>query len=278
MNNDKKEKEIEIEKAKNIFLIVLFLSIVLLSAFGIYTLSYIANNIVMENGGQPKELNPFIRLNQLIDKRIEERDKIIANKKEEGIDTLPQKDNDKPLSNNSNTYKRLKDSKDSEEKERIEQTVRTIPTSYIYDKAGLLSKFTNQQIIEVSRQLDSDQKAQIIIETTKSLEGQKIEDYSSKRFTELNLEKNNYNNGIFLLVAPTERKIRIEVGSGLSDIFSEEEIKDIIKISGVKKCQEQNFDKAISDMFYDIKKKLRKDYAPKKNTSSDFYGVTINWN
>ena len=275
MTNNKKEKEKE--KAKNIFLIALFLSIVLLGAFGIYTLSFIANNIAMKNDEQQKGINPFLRLNQAIDRQIEERDKIIADKKAEGIDTLPQKDNDKPLSNNSKTYKRLKDSKDSEEKEKIEQTVKTIPTSYIYDNAGLLSKFTKQQIIEVSQQLDSDQKAQIIIETIKSLEGQKIEDYSSKRFTKLNLEKNNYNNGILILVAPTERKIRVEVGSGLSDIFSEKEIKDIIKISGVKKCQEQNFDKAISDMFYDIKKKLTKDYSPKKTTSSDFYGVTINW-
>lgn len=266
MTNDKKEKKKE--KAENIFLIALFLSVVLLSAFGIYTLSYIANHIAGNENTTFK-----VKSIQEIADRIElERER---------YEKINYREIESPKAHTENNYDKKEENYENNnlsKEEKIEQTVRTIPTSYIYDKAELLSNFSKQQIIEATRQLDSEQKAQIIIETIKSLEGQKIENYSSKRFTELNLEKNNYNNGILILVAPTERVIRVEVGSGLKDIFSEEEIKDIIKINGVKKCQEQNFDKAISDMFYNIKKKLTKDYSPKKTTSSDFYGVTINWN
>ena len=93
-----------------------------------------------------------------------------------------------------------------------------------------------------------------------SLTGEKIEDYSAKRFRELNLGDNDYNNGIFILVVPTERIIRIERGYGLEDIFSEEEIKDIIKINGIRKFQEQNYDKAIYDLVFAFDKKIKEKY------------------
>lgn len=264
----------------NIIFILIMLGIFIGSGFTIHCLSSIADNIAIENGGQPKEINPKLAIKQAVETRLKERDKIIADKKEQGIDTLPQ-NNNKLLSNN----KKTNDSKESydngtlskEEKERIEKRVRTVPNSHVYDKAGLLSKHSINQIIEKERQLDSEGKAQITVETLMSLTGEKIEDYSAKRFRELNLGDNDYNNGIFILVVPTERIIRIERGYGLEDIFSEEEIKDIIKINGIRKFQEQNYDKAIYDLVFAFDKKLKKDISPKTGTSG-FIGETIRWN
>ncbi len=54
-----------------------------------------------------------------------------------------------------------------------------------------------------------------MIATVPSLQGRSIEDYSVQLARSWRIGSAAHNDGVLLLVAPTERKVRIEVGYGL---------------------------------------------------------------
>ncbi|MGL4494486.1 MAG: TPM domain-containing protein [Beijerinckiaceae bacterium] len=79
-------------------------------------------------------------------------------------------------------------------------------------------------IIDAANEISLDQKLkahedktsdQIVIATIASLEGYDIADYANRLFRHWKLGQAKTNNGVLILVAPNERKIRIEVGYGL---------------------------------------------------------------
>ena len=54
-----------------------------------------------------------------------------------------------------------------------------------------------------------------MVATVKSLQGTSIEDFANQLFRHWQLGQKDKNNGVLFLVAPNERKVRIEVGYGL---------------------------------------------------------------
>ena len=61
-----------------------------------------------------------------------------------------------------------------------------------------------------------------------SLEGQEIEPYANELFRTWKLGEKTKNNGVLLLVAPNERRVRIEVGYGLEGTLTDALSKVII--------------------------------------------------
>jgi uncharacterized protein len=62
---------------------------------------------------------------------------------------------------------------------------------------------------------------QIVVATLPSLQGYAIEDFSNRLFRFWRLGQDKTNNGVLLLVAPNERKVRIEVGYGLEGALTD---------------------------------------------------------
>ncbi|MHC1718582.1 MAG: YgcG family protein [Acidaminococcaceae bacterium] len=92
------------------------------------------------------------------------------------------------------------------------------PTSgsiYVQDYANLLSAETKSTINAVSKDLENKTKAQIVVVTVPSLDGQPIEDYSLELLRAWGIGDKEKNNGVLLLVALKDRQSRIEVGYGL---------------------------------------------------------------
>nr|WP_245931094.1 TPM domain-containing protein [Methylobacterium radiodurans] len=56
---------------------------------------------------------------------------------------------------------------------------------------------------------------QVVVATVTSLQGTTVEDFANRLFRHWKLGQAKTDNGVLLLVAPTERKVRIEVGYGL---------------------------------------------------------------
>jgi len=54
-----------------------------------------------------------------------------------------------------------------------------------------------------------------VVVTLKSLQGTSIEDYGYQLGRQWKIGQKDSNNGVLLIVAPNERKVRIEVGYGL---------------------------------------------------------------
>jgi uncharacterized protein len=92
------------------------------------------------------------------------------------------------------------------------------PQGYINDFAGVIDAATAAELERVVRETETQTSVEIAVVTVKSLDGMSVEEYATKLFADWGIGKTQ-DNGVLVLVAPTERRIRIEVGYGLEPIL-----------------------------------------------------------
>jgi uncharacterized protein len=101
-------------------------------------------------------------------------------------------------------------------------------TGRIVDQAGIISAETRGAIEPKLVDLETKSGIQLVVATIKGLEGQEIEPYANELFRSWKLGEKTKNNGVLLVVAPNERRIRIEVGYGLEGTLTDALSKVII--------------------------------------------------
>jgi len=94
-------------------------------------------------------------------------------------------------------------------------------TGRVVDQAGVIQSGTRSDIEEMLKNLEDKSGIQLVVATVKSLEGSDIETYANQLFRTWKLGEAKKNNGVLLLVAPTEHKVRIEVGYGLEGTLTD---------------------------------------------------------
>lgn len=99
----------------------------------------------------------------------------------------------------------------------------------VVDNAGLLSAEDRAAILSELRALEQTSTDQLAVVTVPSLDGYAIEDYSIALARKWQLGQKDKDNGILLLVAPNERKVRIEVGRRLEPMMTDTMSKIIIE-------------------------------------------------
>ena len=93
------------------------------------------------------------------------------------------------------------------------------PTGYINDFADILDENAEQGLDVLVHKIESDTTAEVAVATVRSLDGMSVEEYANRMFKQWGIGKKGLDNGILVLVAPNERKMRIEVGYGLEGIL-----------------------------------------------------------
>ncbi|RMF04505.1 MAG: TPM domain-containing protein, partial [Alphaproteobacteria bacterium] len=88
-------------------------------------------------------------------------------------------------------------------------------TGRVVDEAGLLSREEADALARQLEALEERTSDQLVVVTLRSLQGFPIEDYGYKLGRHWGIGQAGKDNGVLLIVAPTERKVRIEVGRGL---------------------------------------------------------------
>ena len=101
-------------------------------------------------------------------------------------------------------------------------------TGRVVDQAGLLSDADKISLETRLEDLEAKSGIQLVVATVKSLEGEEIEPYANQMFRAWKLGERTRNNGVLLLVAPSERRVRIEVGYGLEATLTDALSKVII--------------------------------------------------
>jgi uncharacterized protein len=94
-------------------------------------------------------------------------------------------------------------------------------TGRVVDDAGELDTATREALRARLQSLEEKTGDQLIVATVKSLHGGAVEDYANRLFRRWHLGEKGRNNGVLLLHAPNERKIRIEVGYGLEGTLTD---------------------------------------------------------
>ena len=125
-------------------------------------------------------------------------------------------------------------------------------TGRIVDQANIIQPATRATLESKLAELESKSGIQLVVATVNSLEGQDIEPYANELFRNWKLGEKEKNNGVLLLVAPNDRRVRIEVGYGLEKTLTDALSKVIITNAITPRFKAGDFSGGISRGVDDI--------------------------
>src|SRR5580692_11514551 len=94
-------------------------------------------------------------------------------------------------------------------------------TGRVVDQANVMSAASRSAVEVKSKDVEGRSGIQLVVATVKSLQGSDIETYANQLFRFWKLGEAKKSNGVLLLVAPAEHKVRIEVGYGLEGTLTD---------------------------------------------------------
>ena len=101
-------------------------------------------------------------------------------------------------------------------------------TGRIVDAANVIPDATKAALEPKLQTLEEKSGIQLVVATVTSLDGDEIEPYANALFRDWKLGEKDKNNGVLLLIAPNQHRVRIEVGYGLEGTLTDALSKIII--------------------------------------------------
>ena len=129
----------------------------------------------------------------------------------------------------------------------------------VVDQARLLDRETEAALTQKLTALETDTGDQLVVVTLDSLQGYEIEEYGYRLGRHWGIGQKEGDNGVLLIVAPNERKVRIEVGYGLEPVLTDALSAQIIQNSILPAFRTSAFQKGITDGVDAIDTQLRLD-------------------
>jgi len=152
----------------------------------------------------------------------------------------------------------------------------------VVDDAGVLDAATREALRAKLAAFEAKTTHQVVVATVRSLNGNSVEEYANRLFRRWQLGTRAKNNGVLLLHAPAERKIRIEVGYGLEGILTDAITKYIIANAIAPRFKANDFNGGMTRGVDDIIKVLdggaeefKQRAAPKREFPADAFLLVI---
>jgi len=111
----------------------------------------------------------------------------------------------------------------------------------VVDQAGVMSAQSRSTVETKLKDLEDKSGIQLVVATVPSLQGGDIETYANQLFRFWKLGEAKKNNGVLLLVAPSEHKVRIEVGYGLEGTLTDALSSVIIQSAIIPRFKANDF-------------------------------------
>lgn len=92
---------------------------------------------------------------------------------------------------------------------------------YVYDDDNLFDESVEQQLNTMLINLEKQTSAEFAVITVESLLDYDIETYSIKVSNSLGIGKKDKDNGVLLLIARSDNRVRLEIGKGLEGILND---------------------------------------------------------
>ena len=125
-------------------------------------------------------------------------------------------------------------------------------TGRVVDDAGMIDAATETAIVQKLAAFEARSSDQIVVATIPDLGGEAIEPYANRLFRHWGLGQAGENNGVLLLVARDDRRMRIEVGYGLEGTLTDLHAKLIIENTLTPAFRAGDFSGGISAAVDDI--------------------------
>ena len=132
-------------------------------------------------------------------------------------------------------------------------------TGRIVDNARLLNPEDRAAIEQELVAIEAKSTDQVVVVTLPDLQGYEIEDFGYQLGRKWGIGQKGKDNGILLIVAPKERKVRIETGRGLEPHMTDAMGRIIIENAILPKFRRGDFSGGIRDGVRDIKATIEGD-------------------
>ncbi len=151
-------------------------------------------------------------------------------------------------------------------------------TGRIVDNASLLTAEDRVAIHDELEALEAKSTDQLVVVTLPSLQGYEIEDYGYQLGRKWGIGQKGKDNGVLLIVAPNERKVRIEVGRRLEPTLTDLLSKLIIENAILPAFRRGDFSGGIRAGVRDIKDVLLGDAeAVKERAKHPPESLEVDW-
>lgn len=150
----------------------------------------------------------------------------------------------------------------------------------IVDQANIIPETQRATLTAKLKAHEEKTSHQLVIVTLKTLEGYAIDDYGYQLGRHWGIGDKEKNNGSLLIVAPNERKVRIEVGYGLEGTLTDALASNIIQQIILPKFKRGDFAGGIDsgataiievNEGSDISEKLNRNRSPAENSPFDIF-------
>jgi uncharacterized protein len=125
-------------------------------------------------------------------------------------------------------------------------------TGRVVDDANVIAPQARTSLEAKLKDLEDKSGIQLVVATVPSLDDQDVESYANGLFRAWKLGEKQKNNGVLLLVAPREHKVRIEVGYGLEGTLTDAISKLIITNAVVPRFKANDYaggiDRGVDDI------------------------------
>lgn len=132
---------------------------------------------------------------------------------------------------------------------------------YVNDYAGVFDSGTKAYIMEKSAALDQNTQAQIVVLTVESLEGMAPEQYALEVGRSWGIGGKEKNNGLLILLAVSERQIRVEAGSGLEGALNDAKVGRIIDKYALEYYRQDEFAEGTLELYNALLSEVLNEYG-----------------
>jgi len=152
-------------------------------------------------------------------------------------------------------------------------------TGRVVDQANIMTAQSRTELETKLKELEDKSSIQLVVATVKSLQGGDVETYANGLFRSWKLGEAKKNNGVLLLIAPAEHKVRIEVGYGLEGTLTDALSSVIISSAIIPRFKANDFSGGIErgvDGIISVLSGDTADWQPKVHVRSDDASSAIN--
>jgi len=134
--------------------------------------------------------------------------------------------------------------------------------NYIKDYAGVLTNEQASSLVSAISSLEKETSAEVAVVIIKSLDGKSVEEYAQDIFDNWKIGKAGKDNGLLILAAIEDRKVRIQTGYGLEGCLPDGVCGDIIREKIVPNFRGQDYYAGLKEAISAASGRIREESRP----------------
>ncbi|MEA3465928.1 MAG: TPM domain-containing protein [Thermodesulfobacteriota bacterium] len=148
---------------------------------------------------------------------------------------------------------------------------------YVNDTANMIPAATELKLEQYLENFERSDSTQLVVLTLPSLEGEDLAETAIRVATNWQLGQQGKDNGLLLLIAKQERKIRIEVGSGLEGGLTDLLAGRIIDLEITPRLRQGNIPEGVIAGVLAMTKAIRGEYTGTGSSSKKKERGSLGW-